>query len=53
MDRQVLKVSAFRAPAGTLISRPHALDYIEIYKRLASDSDDTAGDKVSVFRRTA
>jgi len=31
----------------------HALDYIEIYKRLASDSDDTAGDKVSVFRRTA
>src|SRR6266436_770876 len=22
MDRQVLKVSAFRAPAGTLISRP-------------------------------
>ena len=27
----------------------HALDYIEIYKRLALDSDGTAGDKVSVF----
>jgi hypothetical protein len=31
----------------------HALDYIEIYKRLASDSDDTAGEKVSVFCRAA
>src|ERR1700726_5045757 len=27
----------------------HALDYIEIYKRLALDSDGAAGDKVSVF----
>jgi hypothetical protein len=33
--------------------RSHALDYIEIYKRLTSDSDDTVGDKVSVFRRAA
>jgi hypothetical protein len=30
-----------------------ALDYIEIYKRLASDSDGTAGEKVSVFCRAA
>jgi hypothetical protein len=27
----------------------HALDYIEIHKRLALDLDDTAGDKVSAF----
>jgi hypothetical protein len=31
----------------------HALDYIEIYKRLALDSDGTAADKSACFRRAA
>ena len=52
LDDQLLLHGKARPLCGQDARGMH-LTTFEIYKRLASDSDDTAGDKVSVIRRTA